>query len=93
LRCPQQEKEWIKIADEFNHFWNFLNCIGTIDGKHCRIQAPLNSGNAFLNYKGYFSFILMAIVDARYRFTWVDIGDYDIFFHYCVSKIISVNSF
>lgn len=77
LQCPQEEKEWIRIAKEFNNIWNFPNCIGAIDGKHCRIQAPPNSGSAFYNYKSYFSLILMAIADARYRFIWVDIGDYD----------------
>lgn len=76
LHCPQNENEWLKIADEFYSMWNFPNCIGAIDGKHCRIQAPANTGSAFHNYKGYFSFVLMAIVDARYRFIWVDIGNY-----------------
>lgn len=76
LRYPQEEKEWLKIADEFNNMWDFPNCIGAIDGKHCRIQAPSNSHSAFHNYKGFFSLILMAIVDAHYRFIWVDIGDY-----------------
>lgn len=78
LRCPQIENEWRKIADEFNNIWHFPNCIGAIDGKHCRIQAPPNSGSSFHNYKGYFSLVLMAIVDAHYRFIWVDIGDYGI---------------
>lgn len=82
LRCPQEEAEWIKIADEYNNMWNFPNCIGAIDGKHCRIQAPSNSHSTFHNYKGYFSLILMAIVDARYRFIWVDIGDYGKFKSY-----------
>ena len=76
LRYPQKEDEWIKVANEYNNMWNFPNCIGAIDGKHCQIQAPPRSSNTFHNYKGHFSLILMAIVDARYRFIWVDIGDY-----------------
>lgn len=76
LQCPQEGAEWKRIADEFYNIWDFPNCIGAIDGKHCRIQAPPNSGSAFHNYKSHFSLILMAIVDARYKFIWVDIGDY-----------------
>ncbi|KAM0734073.1 Protein ALP1-like [Formica fusca] len=74
LRCPNEENEWLQIANEFNSLWNFPNCIGAIDGKHIRIKAPPKSGSASYNYKGSFSFMLMAICDARYRFTWLDIG-------------------
>lgn len=93
LQCPQEEDEWIRIAEEFNNIWNFPNCIGAIDGKHCRIQAPPNSGSAFYNYKSYFSLILMAIADARYRFIWIDIGDYGIYYYKITTlKIRSVKN-
>ncbi|EZA46416.1 hypothetical protein X777_00182, partial [Ooceraea biroi] len=61
LRCPQNENEWIKIAEEFNMLWNFPNYIGAIDGKHCRIQAPINTHSAFHNYKGYFSLVTIKL--------------------------------
>ena len=32
------------------------------------------SGSLFYNYKSYFSMVLLALVDARYRFIWVDFG-------------------
>lgn len=88
LQYSQEESQWIKIAKEFNAIWNFPNCIGAIDGRHCRIQAPPNSGSAFHNYKSFFSLILMAIIDARYRFIWVDIGDYDI---YIITRLLFNN--
>lgn len=76
MKCPSTEDEWLKIALDFQKKWNFPNCIGAIDGKHCKIKAPPKSGTTFHNYKGYFSLVLMAIVDANYRFIWVDIGDF-----------------
>ena len=39
-----------------------------------RIKKPPKSGSLYHNYKGYFSVIPMALVDAEYRFRWVDIG-------------------
>ena len=70
------EDEWKSIADEFYKRWTFLNCIGAIDGKHVMIQCPFNSGSLFYNYKPYFSFVLLAVVSANYRFVMVDVGAY-----------------
>jgi hypothetical protein len=65
-----------EIADEFEMQWNFPNCVGAIEGKHVHIRCPESSSSQFYNYKSYFSAQLKAIVDAKYKFTAVDIGIY-----------------
>lgn len=45
-----------------------------MDGKHIRITCPRASGSHFFNYKSYNSIILFALVDANYRFLYVDAG-------------------
>lgn len=45
-----------------------------MDGKHIRIVRPLIFGAQFYNYKGFYSIVLMAIVNSSYEFTYVDVG-------------------
>ena len=76
LKLPTTE-DWQRIETRFAQRWNFPNCVGALDGKHIVIQAPNNSGSMLYNYKGTFSVVLVALVDADYKFTDVDIGDYE----------------
>ena len=45
-----------------------------VDGKHVAIRCPKNGGSLYYNYKGFHSLILLVLVDAKYKFPWVDVG-------------------
>ena len=49
-------------------------CIGALDGKRVLISKPPRSGSEYYDYKGHFSLIMMALVDASYKFMYVDVG-------------------
>lgn len=74
MQTPTDSREWITIAKKFEKRWQFPRCIGAVDGKHIRIEAPPTSGSEFYNYKGYHSIILFAIVDAEYNFIYISVG-------------------
>lgn len=73
---PPTENDYKRIAKEFETLWQMPNCLGAVDGKHINVQCPPQSGTTYFNYKKQFSIVLMAICDARYCFTSVDVGAY-----------------
>lgn len=74
LQAPSTSQDWLQIADGFQQRWNMPHVLGAVDGKHIRIRCPRSSGSLYFNYKGYFSVVLMAVVDHDYRFIFVDVG-------------------
>lgn len=63
-----------ETSQKFYNYANFPHCVGAIDGKHIRIIKPDNSVSTYYNYEDFFSFVLMAVVDADYCFVFVDTG-------------------
>lgn len=73
---PPTAETWKNVAAKYKNMWHFPNCIGAIDGKHINIQCPINAGSTYYNYKGSNSIVLLALVDADYKFIAIDIGSY-----------------
>ena len=84
------EERWREISDAFRKCSHFPNCLGAIDGKHIRVTKFPRRGSMNLNYKCYFSIVLMAIADSDYKFTYADIGAYG---KDCDSSVFQETSF
>ncbi|XP_041376478.1 uncharacterized protein LOC121388977 [Gigantopelta aegis] len=73
ISCPMTPQEWQAIADLFAAKWQFFHALGALDGKHVHIRCPAKGGSLYYSYKGFHSIIMMALVDAEYKFMWIDI--------------------
>ena len=70
IQCPTTTD----TADQYEKRWQFPHCCGALDGKHVAISCPWHTGSTYRNYKGFFSIVLMALVDTDYKFLWIDVG-------------------
>ena len=74
MKCPQSEEDWQNICRSYEEKWQFPNCFRAADGKHIALFHPKVSGSTYYNYKGFYNILLMALVDANYRFLFADVG-------------------
>ena len=74
LICPTDPEDWKSTEEKFRNRWNVLHAVGALDGKHIALKKPKQSGSEYFKYKGYFSLLLLALVDAQYKFLWVNVG-------------------
>lgn len=74
MQTPSTEEEWLAVSNEFEIKWNFPHVIGAMDGKHVTLQRPINISTDYDNYKNFPSIVLFALVDANYKFLFVNVG-------------------
>ncbi|XP_037800272.1 protein ALP1-like [Penaeus monodon] len=70
----QRHQQNASVASAFHDMWNFPFCLGALDGKRVLVRKPANSGSEYFDYKTHHSIIMLALVDANYKFLYVDIG-------------------
>ena len=56
------------VVDGFLQIWGSPQCAGAIDGTHIPIVAPPQSSTDYYNRKGFYSIVLQAVVDHKYRY-------------------------
>ena len=74
---PKTEEEFKECMITFDEEWQFPCCFGAVDGCHLPIKCPdggLEACKEYHNFKNFYSIVLIAIVDAKYRFIWASCG-------------------
>ena len=65
LRCPTTPDEGKELERKFRIRWNVPQALGALDGKHVALKKPKNTGALNHNYKGFFSIVMLALVDGQ----------------------------
>ncbi|XP_052777963.1 uncharacterized protein LOC128215302 [Mya arenaria] len=65
LAIPTTPEAWCEVAAQLKRRWNKPHSLGALDGKHVETKKPPSSGSLYHNYKGFFSIVLLAFVDAN----------------------------
>uniref|UniRef100_A0A1X7TF59 DDE Tnp4 domain-containing protein n=1 Tax=Amphimedon queenslandica TaxID=400682 RepID=A0A1X7TF59_AMPQE len=62
------------VVDGFEKKWGLPQCAGAIDWCHVPISAPAHNHTDYYNGKGFYSIVIQAVIDYRYRFIDVYCG-------------------
>ena len=74
---PRDEEQLIVKMEEMEQEWQFPYAYAAIDGCHIPIKCPaggLESSKEFHNFKNFYSIVLIAMIDAKYKFVWASAG-------------------
>lgn len=75
-QLPKREEHFKEKILDMEEHWQFCCCWSAIDGCHLPIKCPPGSFAAkeYHNFKNFYSIVLIAMVDANYRFVWGSCG-------------------
>ena len=74
---PSSHEDFKHSMEKFGEEWQFLYAFSAVDGSHLPVKCPNGGAQAmkqYFNFKGFYSIVLMALVDAEYRFIWASVG-------------------
>jgi hypothetical protein len=74
---PKTVEEFKEKMLDTEQLWQFPCCWAAVDGCHLPISCPPGREQAkkeYHNFKNFYSIVLMALVDAKYRFIWASAG-------------------
>ncbi|XP_049271307.1 uncharacterized protein LOC119391642 [Rhipicephalus sanguineus] len=61
------------VVDRLEDAWIQM-AVGALDGCHFPVSPPKDHAADYYNYKGWYSMILLAVVDHRYCFKYINVG-------------------
>ncbi|XP_065680298.1 uncharacterized protein LOC105847669 isoform X2 [Hydra vulgaris] len=76
VKFPLSVENLNKHSRDFEAILGFPQCVGAVDGCRIPISAPKDQATSYYNYKGWYSIVLFAVVDSRYRFIYTSVAEF-----------------
>lgn len=73
VRFPKQT-ELAEHLRQFRAVTGFPQGVGALDGCHIEVCPPVEHASDYINYKGWYSTILLAVADHNYKFLYTNVG-------------------
>ena len=74
---PKYQGDFSNMIGVVDSEWQFPFAFSAIDGSHLPMKCPPGCPKAmkqYYNFKNFYSIILLALVDPKYRFIWASVG-------------------
>ena len=74
---PKNQGAFSKMMSEMDSEWQFPFFFSAIVGSHLFMKCPPGGPEAmkqYRNFKNFYSIILLALADPKYRFIWASVG-------------------
>ncbi|XP_077523192.1 uncharacterized protein LOC144134077 [Amblyomma americanum] len=98
VRYPRRH-ELEEHVRQFVAVTGFPQGVGALDGCHIEVSPPKKQAADYYNYKGWYSVILLEVVDYSYKFIYTKVGtpgknhDSDVFLKLRLPKVLSSDLF
>lgn len=74
IAMPTTTEGILLNVEDFEVLWDFPQCLGSIDGTYIKIQPPKHDAHSYFCHKSFYSTVLLAVCDAKYRFLYINVG-------------------
>lgn len=74
IALPHTRQKWLTVQSGFYVGLQFPNCLGVLNVKRVKFDKLAKPGIAFMDHEGGYSVMMLAVVDAFYRFLYIHVG-------------------
>lgn len=73
VKFPTTDQEIADTVHDFLVRYDYPMCLGSLDGTHISVKAPIEAQTDYYNYKKYHAIVMLASVNCSLQFTYANV--------------------